>query len=179
MTKTKTILGLSLAAVFAVSMLGSVYASGHLTGFDISVENKGKSQSVHIDLAAPIPELPAGNFGWALPTTDKNGDPKGFLVIASHPDAVDSNVQPPDEVMHTHFLTAGDTDDCTSGTTPTFASKNHVGKLSISEDRLSIWVTNIPRGSAGDLTGTGFGFTLSFEDLNLDEIESLCINPVP
>ena len=167
----RTIVGISLATVFVVSMFGTAYANGHLTGFDISVENKGKSQSVHLDLAAPIPALPAGNFGWALATD------KGFLVIASHPVAVDSNVQPPDEVMHTHFLTAGDTDDCISGITPTFASKNHVGKLSISEDRLSIWVKNVPRGLVGDLDGTGFGFTLSFEDENEDSTDSLCINP--
>jgi len=169
---SKTILGISLAAVFAVSMLGSSYASGHLTGFDISVENNGKSQSVHIDLAAPIPELPAGNFGWALATD------KGFLVITSHPVAVDSNAQPPDEELHTHFLTAGETDDCTSEITPTFATKNEVGRLSISDDAESIWVKNVPRGLAGDLDGTGFGFTLSFEDLNEDGTDSLCVNPV-
>ncbi|NND85852.1 MAG: hypothetical protein HKM23_00690, partial [Nitrosopumilus sp.] len=86
--------------------------------------------------------------------------------------------QPPEEELHTHFLTAGFTDDCASGITPTFATKNEVGRLSVSDDGESIWVKNIPRGLAGDLDGTGFGFTLSFEDINADDTDSLCVNPV-
>ncbi len=175
----RAILGISLAAIFAVSMLGSAYANGHLGIESYTIVNKGKSQSVHIELGAAIPDLPAGNFGWAVPTSND-----GFLVIASHPVADDSTAQPPNvespsEKMHTHFLTAGSTNDCASGITPTFATKNEVGRLSINDDRETIWVKNVPRGLAGDLLATGaFGFTLTIEDVNGDSTDSLCINPV-
>jgi len=175
---TKTIMGISLATVFAVSMIAPAYAgvAGYFLIEDVVVEhsgNNGVNQSVHIDLGGDVPALPADpeNFGWAVVTD------KGFLVIASHPVATDSTAQPPEEEMHTHFLTADlNSDDCNSGAHATFATKNEVGRLSIMGDE--IWVKNVPRGLAGDLQESAFSFTLTFEDLNTDGTDSLCINPV-
>ena len=169
MTKTKTILGLSLAAVFAVSMLGSAYAVGHLNITDISVEKSGRNgvnQSVHIDVAATVPAPTGADYGWAVITSN------GFLVITTHPNiGDDSTAQPPLDEYHTHFLTA-EVSGPNCGTSPhaTFATINEVGRLSIVDDM--IWVKNVPRGLAGDLTGTGFSFMLSTSG------GDLCINGV-
>ena len=168
MTKTKTILGLSLAAVFVVSMLGSAYAAGHLIITDISVEKSGRNgvnQSVHIDVAAPVPAPTGDDYGWAVVTSN------GFLVITSHPGiGDDSTAQPPLDEYHTHFLTAASGGPCTPAPHATFATINEVGRLSIVDDM--IWVKNVPRGLAGDLTETGFSFMLSISS------GDLCINGV-
>ncbi len=156
---SKTILGISLAAVFAVSMLGSAYAVGHLVIDGIDVEKSGRNgvnQSVHIDVGATVPAPTGADYGWAVGTL--NG---GFLVITSHPTiGDDSNAQPPLDAYHTHFLTAEVSGpNCGTDNHATFATKNEVGRLSIMDDM--IWVKNVPRGLAGDLTETGFSFTLS------------------
>ena len=163
---TKTIWILAIAAVFAVSMVTiPAFAGGHLIIEDVTVENKGKAQSVHIEVSAPIPSLPAGNFGFAVPTT------KGFLVITSHPDiGLDSNAQPPAEIMHTHFLTAAFDGPCAPSPHVTFATKNEVGRLSVMGDE--IWVENVPRGRAGDMSAGG---TFSFM---LDVRGDICIDIV-
>ena len=72
MTKTKTILGLSLAAVFAVSMLGSAYAGNHLIfgANGITVENTGKSQSVEIEISVNVPSPTGADYGWAVDTSN-------------------------------------------------------------------------------------------------------------
>lgn len=146
-------------------MLGSAYANGHLVIQDITVVNKGKSQSVHLDLGLAIPDLPAGDFGWAVATS------KGFLVITSHPGiGDDSTAQPPLEEIHTHYLIAAGGGDCNPSPHATSATKNEVGRLSIMDDM--IWVKNVPRGLAGDLTETGFSFTLDVRggDLCIDVV---------
>jgi len=167
---SRAIWGVSLAVIFAVSMISASYASGHLTIDSITVEKPGRNgvgQSVHIDVGGTIPVPPDGSdYGWAIDTT------KGFLVITSHPNiGDDSTAQPPLEEYHTHFLTAAGDGPCDPLPHATFATKNEVGKLSIMGDM--IWVENVPRGLAGDLMESGFGFTL-FTDSG-----DLCIDPVP
>ena len=180
MTKTKTILGLSLAAVFAVSMLGSAYAGGHF-GFDnVVIEQKGKAGalSVHIDTAGTIPPDPTSDFGWAVPT----GNPGEFLVIATHEGVGDDSTgQGPDnssgpntlDAYHTHFLTAATTGPCDPSPHATSATNNEVGRLKIVDDK--IWVTNIPRGFIDTLSASGtFSFTLDVRggDLCIDIVNT-------
>ncbi len=160
---TKTIIGISLAAVFAVSMLGSAYAVGHLIFDDVDgiiVEKSGRNgvnQSVHITVSAGEPSPAGGNYGWAVGPTS-NG---GFLVITSHPGiGDDSTAQPPLDEYHTHYLTAEVSGpNCGTDNHATFATTNEVGRLSLMGDE--IWVKNVPRGLVGDLPETGFSFTLA------------------
>ena len=162
---TKTILGLSFAVVFAASMLGSAYASGHLDITGITVEKSGRNgvnQSVHIDVSADVPAPDGGDYGWAVGPTSKGG----FLVITSHPNIGDDSTgqhppsDPASDEYHTHYLTAEVSGpNCGTDNHATFATPNEVGILSIDGDQ--IWVENVPRGLAGNLPLTGFSFTLS------------------
>ena len=132
----------------------------------IIVENNGKSQSVHIDLKANVPAPGTADFGWAVATS------KGFLVITSHPGiGDDSTAQPPLNEYHTHYLTAAGGGPCGDSPHATSATKNEVGRLSIVDD--VIWVKNVPRGLAGDLTETGFSFMLDVRggDLCIDIVK--------
>ena len=166
---TKTILGLSLAAVFAVSILGSAYAGNHLVfgANGITVENTGKSQSVEIEIAVNVPSPTGFDYGWAVDSS--NG---GFVIVTTHPNIGDDSIaQPPLDAYHTHFLTA-EVSGPNCGTSPhaTSATKNEVGRLSITGDTIS--VKNVPRGLAGDLAETGFSFKLAVTG------GDLCINIV-
>jgi len=166
---SRAIWGISIAAIFAVSMISAAYAVGHLLIDDITVEKPGRNgvaQSVHIEVSVDVPDPTGADYGWAVGTS------KGFLVITSHPNiGDDSTGQPPLNAYHTHFLTADSGGPCDPLPHATFATKNEVGKLSIMGDM--IWVENVPRGLAGDLTESGFGFTLFTSG------GDLCINPVP
>jgi len=84
MTQTKTILGLSLAAVFAVSMLGSAYAAGHLAVIDTTISGT----DVWITTSFTVHSGAPNAYGYAVPL-----DNGGFLVVATHPGADDSDRQ--------------------------------------------------------------------------------------
>jgi hypothetical protein len=179
---TKTISVISLMTAFAVTLMMSQTAFAgisppsipdYLVIDDISVikgDNPPKGTwEIHIELAGPIPEevSASDNFGWAVIGT------KGAVVGAIHPVADDSVAQPPLDEPHTHKVIPEETEDCDSGVAIGSASKNQVGKMTISEDRTKVWITHIPKGLVGDLDEeTAFAFTLSLEN------DRVCINPV-
>ena len=172
---SRAIWGISIAAIFAVSMISAAYAGGHLLIDDITVEKPGRNgvaQSVHIEVSVNVPDPTGDDYGWAVETS------KGFLVITSHPNiGDDSTGQPPLNAYHTHFLTAGDNTDCDPSPAATFATPDEVGLLSIEDDM--IWVKNVPRGLVGVLSEAGFSFNLELRDGPDDgDAKSLCIDGV-
>jgi len=176
----RAILGISLAAIFAVSILGSAYAVGHLTFDGVVIEQRGNNGalSVHIDTGGTIPEDPTSDFGWAVPAN--NG--AGFLVIATHEGVGDDSTgqgpvtsrgQNQPNAYHTHFLTAAGGGPCGGSPHATSATNNEVGRLKIVDD--IIWVKNIPKGFIDELTAAGtFSFTLDVRggDLCIDVVNT-------
>ena len=169
----RTMLGISFAAIFAVSMLVPNVLADDEEEFleieEVKIESDGTTQSVHIEVDDDVPVPPTGDdYGWAVPTSTG-----GFIVITTHPNiGDDSEAQPPLDEYHSHFLTATSSADC--GDLPAAASATDAepGVLSIMDDM--IWVTDIPvDATIGDMISDGtFSFTL-FTSGN-----SLCINPV-
>ena len=69
MTKTKTILGLSLAAVFAVSMMMlPAYAGGHAVVTSATADEKGGSLKLSVTTGGDISRSPDGlaSSAWYL-----------------------------------------------------------------------------------------------------------------
>ena len=84
--KTKTILGISLAAVFAISVIGTAQAAGHipewLKGFDeIGVEEKTDITKLTATAGDPIPRRTNdfGGFGWFY-----DSGPHTAVTITTH-----------------------------------------------------------------------------------------------
>ena len=104
MTKTKTILGLSLAAVFAVSMLGSAYAAGHVVIVTTELEAEDLEISeVKIVVAADIPTNGgAGAFGYGIFTDGTNN----VLALTTHAGIDDHSSQEggAGPIFHAHVL---------------------------------------------------------------------------
>ena len=104
MTKTKTILGISLAAVFAVSMIMlPAYAGGHAVVTSATAEEKGGSLKLTVTAGADISRFPdalansALVFGYAWVDLDT-----GDVVLATiHPNAGRDSNQNPD-AWHPH-----------------------------------------------------------------------------
>ena len=103
MNKTKTILGLSLAAVFAVSMLGSAYAGRHAVVTSATADEKDGSLRLSVTTGADIPRFPDGLansvlvFGYAWADLDT-----GDVVLATiHPTIGRDSHQNPD-AWHPH-----------------------------------------------------------------------------
>ncbi len=159
---TKTILGISFAAVFAVSMLAfplSANAGGH-PGVDNSVV-EGDVAVVIADGVIPT-DGSAGLFGYAF-----SGD-KGFLGLTSHGGAFDSvgQVDADDASFHTHFVTVdGSGGGCSAGVLVTSASKSEAGGVTVLDNVLAI--TDIPKGKFGELSDAAFSFTLVPEGVGL------------
>jgi len=165
---SKTILGISFAAVFAVSMMMvPAFAGGHLVLEKVEVKDNGK-QSLEIDVGANIPQAgEAGAFGYGAFGT------KAILAITSHggvgPDS-ETQTDAADPVLHTHAVTATTDTPCPSELAVASASFKEVGDLEVSGD--TVEVTNISKGKIGTLTGTVVSFTLSSEN------SDICINVV-
>lgn len=156
MTKTKTMLVVSLAAVFTISMITSAYAVANPIGTAVTVSQKG-TFTVNITTDTPATTGDPGvDYGFAVP-----GE-KGLLVITTHPDATDSVAQPPTEAFHTHVVTLEGTDQCANNVAVKTATKNEVGHLSI--DGTNISVTNIPSGLTGQLAENVVSFDLTLEN---------------
>jgi len=170
MTKTKTILAISLAAVFAISMaMAPVYAGGHLAiqqAEMIKLPKKGEI-SLNIQVGAKIPTDSTGLFGWALLGWEKT------LVDVTHVPAFDDSDFEKRGGFHTHVLSLSGDTDCGSGlkidldepiTDPGY--KNNVGGVDIT-------IRNVPLADLGAKTGapmvTGFFITAEAGDL--------CVNP--
>ena len=125
---TKTILGVSFAAVFVVSMMMlPAYAGGHLGITDTDIETKTNSNpnnaneriKVHIEVGADIPvDGSAGGFGYAILTESGNGDDLSLgkvLVLVTHLPIDDSDHEDPISGLHTHVLNLiGATSACTN-----------------------------------------------------------------
>jgi len=166
---TKTILGISLGAVFVLSMIMvPVFAAGHVVLEKVEVKDTGK-QSVEINVRGPIPQdgsLDAFGFG-AIGS-------KAILGVTTH-DGVgpDSEAQAggTGAVFHTHALqlktVAAAT--CASTTAVASASFKEVGDLEVTGD--TVEVKNISKGKIGTLTGEVRSFTIT-----LGGGGALCVN---
>jgi len=182
MTKTKTILGLSLAAVFAVSMLGSAYAVGHLgiTGVEILKNADAKNLlDIHITVGADIPET--GAFGYGIV-----GD-AGFnnvLALTSHSGILDHSFQGGDEnngILHPHILDLkAATDVCGAAElevdlAKTVRTRNNFDALYDTEvigD--TVWVTGVPKSDLSGKAKVVVAFTIEplFDG---DDLTNLCL----
>jgi len=146
---SRVILGISIAAIFAVSMmLLPVSAGGHLAITGSTVYQTGTGNAI-IAVVAPIPtDGSLGSFGFAFPLTDGSGC---LLAAATH-GAIgdDSSAQNPNnlDVMHTHIvcLTAVAPAVCASELAIASATKNEVGKATVSDNFLVL--SEIPVGIA-------------------------------
>jgi hypothetical protein len=105
---TKTILGISLAAIFAISTIMTVPladAGGHLTisGSEVNVKN-ASTLDAKIKVTGKIPTKGGSLFGYAL-ITDLTGF-NNVLALTTHAGAFDHSSQSgaPDPVFHAHVL---------------------------------------------------------------------------
>ena len=116
MTKTKTILGISFAAVFVFSMiLIPAYAGGHVVIDKTDVKLKDlKISKVDIKLNAKIPKDGPSAFGYGIFTTDGLDN---VLALATHPGLLDHPSQKDidDPVFHAHVLDLTDPVGCVAG----------------------------------------------------------------
>jgi len=168
---SRAILGVSLAAVFALSMIMlPVYAGGHLAIQQAEMIKHPKKGviNLNIQVGAKIPTDSTGLFGWALLGWEKT------LVDVTHVPAFDdSDFDDKKGGFHTHVLSLSGDTDCASGlkidegediTDPGY--KNNVGGVDIS-------IRNVALADLGAKTGapmvTGFFITAEAGDL--------CVNP--
>lgn len=122
---TKTILGISFAAVFAVSMMLSPAFAGAPPGYllfdstsDVSKSNSNANNAndrikVTIDTQGTIPlDGSGGAFGYGIFTGGEATD--NVLVLVTHLGIDDSDHEDPTSGFHTHVLDLkGPTVDCT------------------------------------------------------------------
>ena len=160
---SKTIFGLSIAAIFAISMVGMAFASGHDMLSSYSISGNG-AKTVTFTATANVPtDGTGGNFGFGIVAE------KGVVVAVSHPVAIDSVAQPPLEAFHSHLVQLEGTTDCSNQLAVASLTKHEVGKVSVSGSQVKI--KNVPPGQSGDLTGPAVSFTLSLEN------GRVCVNP--
>jgi len=102
-TNKKAILGISLAAVFAISLLGSAYASGHLTIEKASVDaTPTEIKKAKIETTGKIPTK-GGFVGYGVVTSSfvmpfPASGPADVVVATTH-----AGVLPIGEITGTHF----------------------------------------------------------------------------
>ncbi len=165
MTKTKTILAISFAAIFAISMvMAPVYAVGHLAIEDAKMTKHVKKGTIDlkIKVTAKIPKDESSSFGWALLGWEK------FLVVVTHvPDFDDSVFDKKKGAFHTHVLDLGSSDKCVSklqvlgGTDPGY--KNKVGKDKIKVKKVSL--SDLGPRTVGPIQVAGFAITIEGGDI--------------
>ena len=138
MTKTTTILAISLAAVFALSMvaLPLAEAAGHLVLDKSKIDmNSDVIKKAEIKTAGTIPEINTAPsfFGYAVITD-------GVLVAATtHDGFYDSETQDmdaPDGIWHTHMVKATDETECASGLAVAKISFEENGKVKVSKNKI-------------------------------------------
>ena len=170
---SRAILGITLAAVFAFSMiLVPAFAGGHIiieSSEMIKYVKKGEID-LSIKVTAKIPKDETGLFGWALLGWTKT------LVLVTHVPAFDdSDFDNKGGAFHTHVLSLTDVTDCTSGlkidlgepiTDPGYINK--VGNDQIKIKKVSL--TDLG-AKTGPPKVTGFFIN------DAGEVGSLCINP--
>ncbi len=172
---SRTILGVTLAAVFTLSMIMlPAYAGGHLAIVStemIKYEKKGEID-LHIQVTAKIPKDETGLFGWALLGWTKT------LVLVTHVPAFDdSEFDNKGGAFHPHVLSLIASGVCASTleidtgaaiTDPGYISK--VGSVNIN-------IKKVPLADLGASTGPPkvTGFFITAEPVALPT--ALCVNP--
>jgi len=167
MTNSKRILGVSLAAVFAISLLGSVYASGHLTIDSASVTatpTEIKKALIHTSEKIPKDGTP---FGYGIVTDGSFGPgfpgvPADVIVATTHPGVLDSEKQKgkiSSAKWHNHYVKIGAGPDC-----PTVQvldiSYESPGKVKVKGDKIEI--QDVPLGTIGTHFGLAPNSVTSF-----------------
>ena len=165
MTKTKTILGLSLAAVFAVSMMMlPAYAGGHAVVTSATADEKGGSLKLSVTTGGDISRSPDGLassalvFGYAWVDLDT-----GNVVLATiHPEiGRDSNQNP--DAWHPHQgvldQQGQDSDFCV------LSLGTAQGGIKIKGDTLSLNIASEQAGVSVDDLDVAVGFKV-VEDLD-------------
>ena len=156
---TKTILGISLGAVFVLSMIMvPVFAVGHVNMQKVEVKDTGK-QSVEINVVGPItPTGGPGAFGFGAIGS------KAILGVTTHggvgPDS-EAQAGGTGAVFHTHALQLTTITPCASGVAVASASFKEVGDLEVTGT--TVEVKNISKGKIGTLTGEVRSFLLSVD----------------
>ena len=181
MTKTRTVLAISFAAIFAISMvMAPVYAGGHLIFEKSEVKIKEKKGTIDIKakVTAKIPKDESGAFGWALLGWEK------VLVLVTHVPAFDdSDFDDKKGAFHPHVLSLLEetTDECeTSHEVDLGAPITDPGyKNKVKKDKFSI--KKVPLADLGAPTGGGpalAGIALSVvdDDDDLSNGFHLCVD---
>jgi len=161
MTTTKTILGISLAAVFAISMVVPALASGHLTITEAEVDD----DEVEIETAADIPtDGSSGAFGYGAFTTDGK-----VVAVTTHggvgPDS-ESQADANDPVFHSHLVELTTATGCNSGLAVDSVSFKEIADFEVEDNEVEI--EDIDQ----ELNGVVVSFSLTLEG------GDICVNPV-
>jgi hypothetical protein len=164
MTKTRTILGISFAAVFALSMIMvPAYAAGHLIieKTDVKVKNFA-TLDVKITTTGKIPKDSSTPFGYGIFT---NGFEK-VLALTSHGVGIEDHPDqdgPFDPVFHSHILDLMDArPSCPSGTVEVDWENtldNNISpeyKVKVKKDKISV------KAPIDSLDDAGVEFILAF-----------------
>jgi len=181
---TKTILGISLAVVFAVSTLGSAYAAGHLGIVDVEVSKSEAGNNlldIHIEVGATIPET--GAFGYGI---IGNGGLNNVLSLTSHSGILDHSFQndEDDGILHPHVLDLkGITDACSGAdvevdVAKTIRTGNNFDALYetlVVDD--TVWIFDVPKSDLAGKPKTVVSFTIEpiFDN---EDLTNLCLTIV-
>ena len=173
---SRAILGVTLAAVFALSMIMlPAYAGGHLAIVSsemIKYQKKGEID-LHIQVTAKIPKDETGLFGWALLGWTKT------LVLVTHVPAFDDTTfDNKGGAFHPHVLSLIASGVCAStleiDTTPgAITDPGYISKVG----SLNIKIKKVPLADLGAPTGPPMvtGFFLTTEPVAAPT--ALCVNP--
>jgi len=170
---SKTILGVSIATVFALSMMVLPISASDGSFLDIiKAQASGNGKNAHIKTAATIPtDGNSGLFGYGIPAAN------GVLGITSHGGVLDSDAQSglSDPIFHSHLVTAAtDAGICPGGVKVTSITFGEVGDVSVHNKMIA--VKNIDTNAVGALNPSGaFSFTIGFGT----DATSVCLTPHP
>ena len=161
MTQTKTILGISLAALFAVFMIAPAFAAGHLAITEAEVDD----DEVEIQVAADIPtDGSAGAFGFGAFTTDGK-----VVAVTTHggvgPDS-ETQEDASDPAFHSHLVELTDVTGCASGLAVADVSFEEIATFEVDDDEVEI------EDIGEKLNGVVVSFSLTLE------AGDICVNPI-
>jgi len=176
---TKTILGISLAAVFAISLLGSAYATGYLTIESASVTaTPTEITKAKIYTGEKIPKKGEALFGYGIVTSGTD-----LVVATTHAGVLDSQKQKGDPMSpkwHNHYVKLAEDVGCEDPVTNPLGlrvvdiSYESPGKVNVKGDKIEL--KDVPLGTdipthigiapnavSAATTGTYGGAVTSFE----------------
>ena len=145
---TKTILGISLAAVFAVSLLGGAYASGYLTIESASVSATATEiTKAKINTGDKIPTKGEAALGYGIVTSGTD-----LVVATTHAGVLDSEEQkgdPTSPKWHNHYVKLAPDAACVSPVNPSGLrvvdiSYESPGKVHVKSDKIEL--KDVPLG---------------------------------